>query len=273
MATGHQLTDAMRALGLPGEALVEPAAGGASGSAWRVRAGAQSYVLRISSVRLANARLAAMAAARDAKLPAPRLIRRAGTSAGEAVLLSWQPGINLLETMMATPSDAPHWGRRMGEMQRRLHDILAPTELPSVISDRGHPFGAGIGTTGLPDGDRLLHLDWHPLNLLADGVTGEICGIVDWDNARQGHPLLDLARTQAILTVEPALASLPAAVGAQLHAFREAWVVGYGTDAAAIPPACLAWAGRVMLADLEPRHAEAPQTLDPLRRWTAGWTR
>ena len=266
------MDDVIGALGLPADSVLERAPGGASGAAWRVTAGATRYALRMSgSVAEADARLAAMDAARSAGLAAPELAARATTAAGEALLLSWLPGTTMLEVMSGAPADAPHWGRRMGVLQRRLHDVTAPGSLTAAVADRGHPFGAGAGLRGLPEGDRLLHLDWHPMNLLVDAVSGEITGIVDWDNARRGNPLLDLARTHSILTLEPALDALPASVRARLPAFVEAWAAGYGIELATIPAACQLWAARVMLADLEPRHALKPAALDPVRRAIERW--
>ena len=74
-----------------------------------------------------------------------------------------------------------------------------------------------------------------------------------------------------MLSVEPGLADLSDALRAALPAFRDAWADGYGPDARTIPAACHAWAGQVMLADLEPRYADRLELLDPLRRWTAQW--
>jgi Ser/Thr protein kinase RdoA (MazF antagonist) len=173
--------------------------------------------------------------------------------------------------MDGSVADAKHWGHRMGELQRRLHDVVAPSSVPAVVGDRGHPFGAGATVAGLPDGRALLHLDWHPLNLLVD-AHGEIRGIVDWDNARRGHAVLDVARTHAILTLDPGVATLPAEFRASLPAFLDAWAAGYGLRLDAIPAACRLWAARVMLADLEPRHASTPAALEPIRRAIERWS-
>lgn len=260
------LEEALAALGLPTDATVAPASGGASESAWLVRAGAERFVLRrASSSSLTDARLAAMAAAREAGLPAPELIGRARTGVDEVVLLSWMPGESLHEVIGRATADARRWGARMGELQRRLHDVVAPSGALRVEDDPHRPFVAGRDVAGLPRGDRLLHLDWHPLNLLVDGARGEISGIVDWDNARAGHPLLDLARTRGILTREPSLALLPRAMRSALGPLIDGWVDGYGVEARDIPPACELWAVRVMLADLQPRYRDRPAALDPLR--------
>lgn len=265
METRAAIIAAFDALGLPHDARVGPAAGGASGSAWRVEVGATRFVLRRErSRRLTDARLAAMAGARSAGLPAPELVRRATVDAGETVLLSWLPGRSLAEVLMEASADAPHWGHAMGRLQRRLHDVRAPADLPDAYATR--PFDAGGDLPTLPVGDRLLHLDWHPLNLLADEETGDICGVVDWDNARRGHPVLDLARTASIITLDPGLDALPEPVRAGLEAFRRAWAEGYGRAAAKIPSVCQRWAARVMLADLGPRYANAPDRLERVRR-------
>ena len=263
------LSDAVRRLGLRGDAVVEPARGGASGAAWMVRTPEASYALRLSSARHTDGRVAAMAAARAAGLPAPELIRRVSSPDGDAMLLSWLPGTTLLDAVLGELAGLHRWGRAMGQLQRCLHEIVAPSQLEDARADGGHPFSAGRDVAGVPDGDALLHLDWHPLNLLVD--DGAISGIVDWDNARRGHPLLDLARTHSLLTIEPSLITLPAPVRRHLAEFAEAWAEGYGPLAGAIPAACHAWAGRVMLADLEPRYEDSPAALDALRRWTDRW--
>ena len=264
------MDSALRALGLPESAVVEPAAGGASASAWKVRADGNQYVLRLSdSARLTTGRLSAMAAARVAGLPVPDVVRRSSTALGEAVLLSWLPGVPLAQVLVKSPGTARDLGYAMGAIQRRLHQVTAPEDVRAVITDPDHPFAAGRGIPELPDGAVLLHLDWHPLNILVNPASLEITGIVDWDNARRGHPLLDLARTSSILTVEPSLDALSAELHSVVEPFREAWADGYGPEARNIPAECHLWAGRVMLADLEARHE--PAALESLRRWTAGW--
>lgn len=265
--TDVPLSDALLALGLPPDASVMPAAGGASGSAWRVTAGAASYVLRFErSVALTDARVAAITAARSAGLPAPALVRRAHVGDHEAILLSWLPGMTLLDAILRAPATTAEWGMRMGAMQRRLHAVAAPLGMPFAAIDAAHPFAAGRAVPNLPDGDRLLHLDWHPLNLIVEPGRGDISGIVDWDNARAGHPLLDVARTESIMTLDPGVAGLPNDMQARVAEFVDAWADGYGPDARAIPPACRAWAAHVMLADLEPRYRATPGILDPIRR-------
>ena len=265
------LPDVVRRLGLGPDAVIEPAAGGASGSAWKVRAAGDTYVLRLeSSTALTDARLAAMATALAAGLPAPRLIRRVTTAEVDAVLLSWLPGRSLYDVLVDDPTGTRRWGRLMGEIQRRLHGLVAPTAVIDVLGDGVHPFAAGGAVADLPVGDALLHLDWHPLHLLVDEAS-RISGIIDWDNARRGHPSLDLARTHSLLTVEPSIASLPEGIRSHLDELVEAWVDGYGQEAGEIPAVCHAWAGRVMLADLEPRYAASPTALDRLRRWTEAW--
>jgi aminoglycoside phosphotransferase (APT) family kinase protein len=154
----------------------------------------------------------------------------------------------------------------MGEAQRGLHEVEAPPEVTAALEDDSHPFGAGRDVTGLPDGNRLLHLDWHPLNLLVD-ERDRLVGIIDWDNARRGHPLLDLARTESLLTADPALESLPRALHGRLARFRDAWAEGYGDEARRILAVARRWASRVMLDDLAPKHADAPEMLRGIREW------
>ena len=263
--------DLARSLGLTSTVRLAGAPG-ASGNAWIVDSSDGRFVMRLErSVTLVNSRLAAMAAARGAGLPVPDLVGRATTDHGVVVLLTWLPGRTMLEALSGSPASSTTLGRLTGRVQRRLHAIHAPDDVVDVLVDRSHPFVAGRGLAGLPTGSALLHLDWHPLNLLVDDDGTKIVGILDWDNARRGHPVLDLARTEAILRVEPTLDHLPPAVRGRLDEFRESWLTAAGSRALSLPHASRVWAGKVMLADLEPRYATAPEALEPLRRWTTKW--
>ncbi len=67
----------------------------------------------------------------------------------------------------------------LARLHRRLHELDAPAGLPA----------AG------PPGERLLHLDFHPANVLLS-PTGPV--VVDWTNARRGEPSFDVALTWVI---------------------------------------------------------------------------
>lgn len=57
----------------------------------------------------------------------------------------------------------------------------------------------------------ICHLDFHPLNLLAD--QGGVTAVIDWANAGFGDPAADVGTTRVLLTLPPAsLEPLPAFV-------------------------------------------------------------
>ena len=66
-------------------------------------------------------------------------------------------------------------GAALADLHRCLHDIPAPEWVPAA------PCG---------DGDRLLHLDLHPLNVII-GDKGPV--VIDWPNASRGDGLVDVA--------------------------------------------------------------------------------
>jgi thiamine kinase-like enzyme len=52
------------------------------------------------------------------------------------------------------------------------------------------------GLAALPDGDRLCHYDFHPLNIL--GPLGREV-LIDWPNASQGDPAADICRSYVLI--------------------------------------------------------------------------
>ncbi|MGD0393573.1 MAG: phosphotransferase [Acidimicrobiales bacterium] len=72
-------------------------------------------------------------------------------------------------------------GRSLADLHTRLHEIPAPEWI------RDSPCGSG---------DRLVHLDLHPLNIIL-ASTGPI--VIDWPNAARGDGNSDIAVTWVLL--------------------------------------------------------------------------
>jgi len=69
------------------------------------------------------------------------------------------------------------------ELRHRLGSPLVPDDVRERTLER---------LDALPDGDRLLHGDFHPANLLR---TGDGYVVIDWTNGMSGDPAADVART------------------------------------------------------------------------------
>jgi aminoglycoside phosphotransferase (APT) family kinase protein len=163
-------------------------------------------------------------------------------------------------------------------MQAAIHAI-APAPAPE-LSPGGWIAWAGEDETALQarlrvvagGAAQLLHLDYHPLNVMTDGR--EMTAVLDWANARVGDPRADVARSYSILAIEPAWPrGLHVAIFRRLLA--RAWRRGYEQAAGPLVDMALfhAWAGAVMLRDLAPRAARSGLRLDRVRRWTIRWKR
>jgi aminoglycoside phosphotransferase (APT) family kinase protein len=85
-------------------------------------------------------------------------------------------GADMVATMTRRPWTIAHQGRVLADLHQRLHDLPAPAWLPDA------PVGRG---------DRLIHLDLHPLNVILS-PKGPI--VIDWTNARRGDPAVDTSR-------------------------------------------------------------------------------
>ena len=98
--------------------------------------------------------------------------------AGEGYLVMDQVvGPMLFASAVSHPEHLPEYGRLLAGLHSRLHEIAAPDWLRGVE-------GA--------DGDSLLHLDLHPLNVLLSD-NGPV--VIDWANAAGGNAAYDIADT------------------------------------------------------------------------------
>jgi Ser/Thr protein kinase RdoA (MazF antagonist) len=95
----------------------------------------------------------------------------------------------------------------LADLHRRLHALDAPPWLPH------HPDG----------GDRIVHLDLHPLNVLY-GPNGPV--LIDWPNAARGRAETDLAQTWLIIAAsDTSDQGLVARIGAPLQRYLAARVI------------------------------------------------
>lgn len=258
MEGGQPKAELLAALGIPQDSRFVRMAGGSAAATWRLDLSSGSCALRVLAAEHLAALLleaAAMGAARSAGLPAPEVLGLEVAGGVAGLLSSWRSGRTLAEALLegrATPGDL---GRRCGELQALLNTTAAPQGLVAVrhlswqapIPDEA----AVLATVRDLREDRLLHLDFHPLNILTD--SQDITGVVDWVNAGAGDPRQDLARSLTILRLDVpnVLASSPAAV-AVLQSLEEPWVAGYEAVAGRQDDMAtfLAWAGLRTLRDL-----------------------
>jgi aminoglycoside phosphotransferase (APT) family kinase protein len=84
-------------------------------------------------------------------------------------------GVDMVAAMSKRPWTIPQQGAVLADLHRQLHELSAPDWLHDA------PVGRG---------DRLLHLDLHPLNVMI-GPRGPV--VIDWTGACRGDPAVDVA--------------------------------------------------------------------------------
>ena len=259
----------LAALGLTDASAVMPVSGGWDTALWRVQRGDASFALRVFRPDQASQwqrEVVVMQAAIEHGLPVPWVHASTVCDGRPALLLSWCPGRPLLDEVRAAPWRVWALGMAMGRVHARIHAVRGPASLRAAALP-----------ASLPRGRALLHLDYHPLNVMSShrGIT---C-VLDWANAAVGDPRADLARTVTLLRLPPAPPGTPAVLLAGLRGVLElAWRAGYrlmGGSFRDMAP-FYAWAGAMMEADLRPklgRHGVwlRPSDLERIHRWTDHW--
>jgi aminoglycoside phosphotransferase (APT) family kinase protein len=91
-------------------------------------------------------------------------------------------GKNMIDSLTAAPWKAKRLGRVLAGLHVQLHELLAPEWLS--------PAPCGLG-------DRLLHLDLHPLNVM---MSPRGPSVIDWTNAVRGNPNTDVAVTWTLIS-------------------------------------------------------------------------
>ena len=120
-----------------------------------------------------------MESVRNAGYPVPEVFEVGDD--GIDLVMERIEGPTMLETASRQPWKLRGFGKDLVELHVSLHSLTAPDWMP--VS----PFGPG---------DRILHLDLHPLNIILSS-KGPV--VIDWTNASRGNPMVDVAATWVLL--------------------------------------------------------------------------
>jgi phosphotransferase family enzyme len=226
----------------------------------------------------------ALNAAAAGGIPVPLIEANGSWRERPALLLSWCTGLPLAEALARRPWSVWRLGLEFGAVQARINRLAAPAGLRSWEAAWRNWLGDGERALlervrAVSRAERLLHLDYHPLNVMAE--RGRVSGVLDWANAAAGDPRLDAARTIAILRLAPAPPGAPPRLTALLRRLLElGWRRGYRRPLG--PTADLApfhaAVGAMMVADLAPKLGRpgvwlTQADLERIRRWAELWKR
>ena len=90
-----------------------------------------------------------------------------------------------------------HPGIQFADLKVRLADNIAVTSL----LDERRKRDLLDRIAHMPDGDRLCHGDFHPMNILGDASQPVI---IDWPDARRGDPAADVCRSYLLMKLHAA---------------------------------------------------------------------
>jgi hypothetical protein len=121
-----------------------------------------------------------MAYARDLGYPVPAVEEISDD--GLDLVMERIDGVSMVDAIGRRPWTIGRHGRTLAELHHRLHELPAPEWVGPA------PCG--------PVGDRLLHVDLHPLNVM---VTRRGPVVIDWPRACAGDPDVDVALTWVLM--------------------------------------------------------------------------
>ena len=173
----------------------------------------------------------------QAGFPVPRVY----DADGPDLVMERLDGRDMLAELSRRPWLVRRHGRTLAALHNRLHEIQAP---------------AGLTPASVP-GDRVLHLDLHPANIM---LTSRGPVVIDWSNARAGAAGADVAMAYLIMAssdTDLIPAPLRPVVGTLRAALVRQFLAGVHDD----PKAHLAPVARERAQDPHVRPAERSRLL------------
>jgi aminoglycoside phosphotransferase (APT) family kinase protein len=169
----------------------------------------------------------------SAGFPVPRVYQ----ADGRDMILARVRGVDMLTDLGERPWLALRYATILAQIHDRLHDIEAPPWLR-------RPLG---------DGDRVMHLDLHPGNVMLTG-TGPV--VIDWSNGSAGPPGADVAMASLIIGTSE-VHDLPLGVRAVAGIMRDTIIRRFERSVHADPSPYLRSMARLRISDRNVRPSEA----------------
>jgi aminoglycoside phosphotransferase (APT) family kinase protein len=209
--------------------------------------------------------------AREHGIPVP-IVHTVSVCENNAVMLmDWASGQTLFSELLASPDKAFKLGHEFGKMHSKINliqlnqdDHIQSWLTPSIEEKEMYN-----QISQFSENNHLLHLDYHPLNVLTDGE--KITAVIDWGNASTGDPRFDFARTYSILQlIGPKLFQEHSS---SYNDFTRGWEEGYEqeqvSDACEAYPLFYAWAGLRMKRDMASILQEEDNV--KIEKWVTKW--
>jgi len=208
---------------------------------------------------MARREMIALRTCEAAGIPAPRIETIGEHQGMPAAVLTWCPGVPILTAVEQKPWLILRLSRIFGRTHARLHTVPPPAELVAEapdewlgrVMDYHRHLAERMKLLDLAT-DTLIHMDFHPLNVV--GVGNEVTGILDWAGAAAGDRRADLARTHFTLAGAPIPPGPMKPLFAAMRGLMiRSWRAGYKDVAGAIPEyrEFMAWAGATLVLETE----------------------
>jgi len=138
-------------------------------------------------------------------VPAVRAVQQVGSRWG--IVFDRVSQASFAERMRDDPASVPPCLEILASLQARIHAQPAlhlgslKSGLATNIARTSHLDEACrqsllLSLAERPDGDRLCHGDFHPMNVLGDAARPIV---IDWPDARRGDPAADVCRSYLIM--------------------------------------------------------------------------
>jgi aminoglycoside phosphotransferase (APT) family kinase protein len=145
--------------------------------------------------------------ASDAGIATPKPLRRVDIDGRMGIVFERVDGPTMMDDAGKRPWRLVSWARVLSRLEHSLAATASLTERTVKEYVRPKLLRADIAEDvremlvsrldRLPDGDALVHLDFHPGNVLI-GAGGPV--VIDWSNTSVGDPAADVAQTLLILS-------------------------------------------------------------------------
>jgi aminoglycoside phosphotransferase (APT) family kinase protein len=272
----------LKELGVNSFKSYEKIIGGRDSSVWRVNGlDGVTYALRVIPKNRHHQFMQeknVIKLAGDNGIPVPKVYSVKLVGEYSVMLMEWVSGHTVLSELLERPDNVRRIGIQFGKVQAAIHSISLEKTEESIAQDWLQPKTSDeneilelISLDASKKGNALLHLDYHPLNVLTDGE--KITAVIDWTNASRGDYRFDLARTLSIIRLEGNKPGTPFEDSPSLiEEFEKGWLEGYeNAIKTKIQSLSLynAWAGIRMKQDLSGNLQEADHLR--IQQWVSYW--